>query len=31
MLDKNIGTEKDIVFYNINNKNIEVMVQNENV
>lgn len=31
MENKNIGTEKDIIFYNADNENIEVMVQNENV
>lgn len=31
MTNKNLGTEKDIIFYSINNENIEVMVQSENV
>ncbi len=30
-IDNNIGSEKDIIFYNINNEDIEVMVQDENV
>ena len=31
MAGRNLGTEKDIIFYNTDTDNIEVMVQNENV
>lgn len=31
MENKNIGTHKDIVFYSTNNKDIEVLVENENI
>ena len=31
MINKHLGTEKDIIFYNTDNDNVEVMVQDENV